>query len=123
MPSLLLVVFLVELAVQVVNSLGAATIADFLWRIYNVVPSKRSAEFAEQRKLQAEYLELRRELHATSSQDEFAKWARLRRQHDKKLEELEKKSMSTSTPQAEGRRTSDPFPPFCSFVLLSSLIS
>jgi hypothetical protein len=31
-------------------------------------------------------------LNATSSQDEFAKWARLRRQHDKLLDELEKKS-------------------------------
>ncbi|KAL1901503.1 GET complex subunit get1 [Sporothrix stenoceras] len=103
MPSLLLVVFAVELAIQVVNSLGASTIADFLWRIYNIVPSKRSAAFAEQRKLQAEYLELRRELHATSSQDEFAKWARLRRQHDKKLEELEKKKTSL----ASGRRSFD----------------
>ncbi|KIH95258.1 protein GET1 [Sporothrix brasiliensis 5110] len=103
MPSLLLVVFLVELAVQVVNSLGAATIADFLWRICSIVPSKQSAAVAAQRKAQTEYLALRRELHATSSQDEFAKWARLRRQHDKKLEELEAKKKSLDT----GRRSFD----------------
>ena len=41
---------------------------------------------------QSEYLKVRQELNATSSQDEFAKWAKLRRQHDKLLEELEKKS-------------------------------
>lgn len=35
---------------------------------------------------------MRLELNATSSQDEFAKWAKLRRQHDKLLEQLEKKS-------------------------------
>lgn len=51
-----------------------------------------SKDFAEQRKLQAEYLKVRRELNATSSQDEFAKWAKLRRQHDQLLERLEKKS-------------------------------
>ena len=92
MASLMLVVFLVELAVLIVNSLGAAAISDFLWRIYNLIPSERSGAIAAQRKLQKEYLALRRDLHATSSQDEFAKWARLRRQHDKKLEELEAKS-------------------------------
>lgn len=35
---------------------------------------------------------MRRELTATSSQDEFAKWAKLRRQHDKLLDQLEKTS-------------------------------
>jgi tail-anchored protein insertion receptor len=43
-------------------------------------------------KVQKEYLKVRRELNATSSQDEFAKWAKLRRQHDKLLEQLEKMS-------------------------------
>lgn len=56
------------------------------------MPTKLSAQFAEQRKLQQDYLKVRRELNATSSQDEFAKWAKLRRQHDKLLEQLEKKS-------------------------------
>lgn len=46
----------------------------------------------EQRELQTSYLQVRRDLNATSSQDEFARWAKLRRQHDKMLEELEKLS-------------------------------
>jgi CHD5-like protein. len=36
---------------------------------------------------------LKREMNSTSSQDEFAKWAKLRRRHDKAMEEYE--SMST----------------------------
>jgi hypothetical protein len=31
-------------------------------------------------------------MNATSSQDEFAKWAKLRRKHDKLLEQLETSS-------------------------------
>lgn len=46
----------------------------------------------EQREQQTSYLAVRRDLNATSSQDEFAKWAKLRRQHDKMLEQLEKMS-------------------------------
>jgi hypothetical protein len=51
--------------------------------------------------VQAEYLKVRSELNATSSQDEFAKWAKLRRRHDKLLEELEtnKKGMESSRAQ------------------------
>lgn len=35
-------------------------------------------------------MRLKREMNATSAQDEFSKWARLRRQHDKVLAEQEK---------------------------------
>lgn len=41
-------------------------------------------------------MKVRKELNATSSQDEFAKWAKLRRQHDKLLEQVEKNSTSSS---------------------------
>lgn len=88
MPPLLLVVFLVELAIQAVNSIGAATISNTLWNLYNYFPSK---ETADHRKLQAECLKVRRELAATSAQDQFAKWGRLDRQHKKMMDELTKK--------------------------------
>ena len=52
-------------------------------------PIPTAKEAAAKKKLQAEYLRVRGELNATSSQDEFAKWAKLRRQHDKLLEQLE----------------------------------
>lgn len=54
------------------------------------MPTSNAA--AEQRKLQAQYLAARREMNTTSSQDEFAKWAKLRRKHDKLLEQLEASS-------------------------------
>ena len=38
---------------------------------------------------------MKREMNATSSQDEFAKWAKLRRRHDKTLEEYDAKSAFT----------------------------
>ncbi|CAK7232582.1 GET complex subunit get1 [Sporothrix curviconia] len=117
MASLMLVVFLVEVAVLVVNSLGADAISDFLWRVYNLIPSERSGAIAEQRKLQKEYLALRRDLHATSSQDEFAKWARLRRQHDKKLEELEAKKKTLDS----GRRSFDTAVTALRFILTRGL--
>jgi hypothetical protein len=63
-----------------------------IWRAYLSIPTPLAKQFAEQRQKQKEYLAVRLELNATSSQDEFAKWAKLRRQHDKLLEELEKKS-------------------------------
>lgn len=63
-----------------------------LWRIFESLPTRLAKDFSEQRKLQKEYLEVRQKLNTTSSQDEFAKWAKLRRTHDKLLEQLEKKS-------------------------------
>lgn len=65
-----------------------------LWTLINYLAVSTSKSAGEQRKLQAEYLQVRGDLNATSSQDEFAKWARLRRQHDKLLDKLESTSMS-----------------------------
>lgn len=69
-----------------------------LWTLINFLPVPTSQAAAEQRKLQAEYLAARREMNATSSQDEFAKWAKMRRKHDKLLEQLEASSTCTSHP-------------------------
>lgn len=63
-----------------------------LWNLYIATPLGTSKQIRDQRELQQNYLKVRRDLNATSSQDEFAKWAKLRRQHDKMLEELEKLS-------------------------------
>ncbi|KAK0732596.1 CHD5-like protein-domain-containing protein [Apiosordaria backusii] len=105
MPSLLLIIFVTELVVQLVNTLGATTINDLLWRIYLTLPTPLSLEFAQQRKRQKEYLAVRHDLQATSSQDEFAKWAKLRRQHDKLLDELEKKKASLEAARTKFDRT------------------
>lgn len=46
----------------------------------------------QQRAQKAEILKLRAELAATSSQDEFSKWARIRRKLDKAVQDLESSS-------------------------------
>ncbi|KAH7158941.1 CHD5-like protein-domain-containing protein [Fusarium sp. MPI-SDFR-AT-0072] len=90
MASLMLSIFVVEVIVNLVNTIGAAAINNLLWTIINFLPVSTAKAAGEQRKLQADYLKVRRDLNSTSSQDEFAKWAKLRRQHDKLLEQLEK---------------------------------
>lgn len=45
-------------------------------------------------------IELKQEMNNTSSQDEFAKWAKLRRRHDKSMEQYE--AMSTIRLPATG---------------------
>lgn len=57
-----------------------------------MLPSETSRSASQRKKLQSEYLKVRRDLNTTSSQDEFAKWAKLRRQHDKLMDQLEKMS-------------------------------
>lgn len=64
-----------------------------------MLPTETSKIAVKRRDIQAEYMKIRRDLNATSSQDEFAKWAKLRRQHDKVMEQLEKMSKS------QGRET------------------
>ncbi|KAK4135616.1 hypothetical protein BT67DRAFT_461334 [Trichocladium antarcticum] len=101
MPSLLVVVFVMELVVQLINTIGAATINNLLWRIFLSLPTPLAKGFADQRRKQKEYLAVRLELTGTSSQDEFAKWAKLRRQHDKLLDELEKKKSAVEASRAK----------------------
>ncbi|RYC63054.1 hypothetical protein CHU98_g3143 [Xylaria longipes] len=105
MPSLLLVVLLVEVAVHLVNTIGATTINNMLWNLYLALPTEVSKQAAEKNKLQNEYLAIRRDLNATSSQDQFARWAKLRRQHDKQLEQLEKLKASHDASKAKFDRT------------------
>ncbi|KAK3315334.1 CHD5-like protein-domain-containing protein [Apodospora peruviana] len=105
MPPLLIIIFAVELVVQLVNTIGATTINNLIWGILLSFPSALSTEFSVQRKKQAEYLKVRNELKATSSQDEFAKWAKLRRQHDKLLEDLEKQKASLDATRAKFDRS------------------
>ncbi|KAI9829763.1 MAG: hypothetical protein M1819_006000 [Sarea resinae] len=100
MPSLLLTVFVVQLAIHLINSIGAATLNDLLWVLYNKAPTSTSRAVGEQAVLRREVVRLRTEMNSTSSQDEFAKWAKLRRQHDKVLADYEKKTSSLKSSKA-----------------------
>ncbi|KAI1107347.1 CHD5-like protein-domain-containing protein [Jackrogersella minutella] len=105
MLSLLVLVFTVELGAHLVNTVGAATINNLLWNLYLALPTQTSTQAAEQKIIQKEYLTIRRDLNATSSQDQFAKWAKLRRQHDKVLEQLEKMKSSHEATKANFDRS------------------
>ncbi|KAF7894961.1 hypothetical protein EAF00_006775 [Botryotinia globosa] len=94
MPSLLFTCFLVQLLIHLVNTFGADAINNILWNLYNMFPTPTSQSAGEQKKLKREFMKVRHEMNATSSQDEFAKWAKLRRQHDKLFDQLEKSKSS-----------------------------
>lgn len=121
MLSLILTFFLLHIAIHLVNTVGATTIDNLvcghhfahlqwginksvsnqpiptrnkqLWIVYLKLPTATSRQAREQNRLRREVLELKRDMNNTSSQDEFAKWAKLRRRHDKTLEEYEAASM------------------------------
>ena len=63
-----------------------------LWTLFNKLPTPTSKGVQDQTRLRREVVRLKREMNSTSSQDEFAKWAKLRRQHDKVLAEYDQKS-------------------------------
>ena len=63
-----------------------------LWQLYNKFPTPTSQSAAQQIKLRREIVRLKRELNNVSAQDEFPKWAKLQRQHDKAIAEYDKLS-------------------------------
>ncbi|KAK6533829.1 GET complex subunit get1 [Arthrobotrys megalospora] len=91
MAHLLITIFILAIGWQATNVF--VSLAPAFWRIYTqIVPSSASADAETLRRQQTEILKIRKEMATTSSQDEFAKWAKLRREHDKRVAELEKLS-------------------------------
>ncbi|KAI4199551.1 MAG: hypothetical protein LQ348_001868 [Seirophora lacunosa] len=94
MPSLLLTVFILQVLIHLVNTIGANAINDLLWTLYNKLPTSTRDSVRESKRLRTNVLRLKKEMAATSSQDEFAKWAKLRRQHDKAVAQYDEKANS-----------------------------
>ncbi|KAK5114964.1 hypothetical protein LTR85_010002 [Meristemomyces frigidus] len=92
MISVLLLVFLLQLAIHLLNTFGAQTVNDLLWTLYTKLPTPQSKDAAQSSKLRAEVARLNREMRAVSAQDDFARWARLRREHDKAKDKYDKQS-------------------------------
>ncbi|KAF8913921.1 CHD5-like protein-domain-containing protein [Gymnopilus junonius] len=86
--SLLITIFLLVFIGQLVTWIGKAVLLDFTYDAYLRVT--RSPLAARQRTLKTDILMTKAELMKTSAQDQFAKWAKLRRSVDKGLAELEK---------------------------------
>jgi hypothetical protein len=97
MISFLLLIFLIQLAIYIVNTIGASTVDNLLWILYLRLPFPISKDARKNAELKHDVVQLKREMNATSSQDEFAKWAKLRRRHDKAMEDYEAMNRSMSS--------------------------
>ncbi|KIJ68119.1 hypothetical protein HYDPIDRAFT_173783 [Hydnomerulius pinastri MD-312] len=86
--SLILTIFALVFVTELISWIGHSVLLELVWGLYCRV--FMSAGYARQRQLKAELLTTKKELMQTSAQDQFAKWAKLRRSVDKGLAELEK---------------------------------
>ncbi|KAF1967633.1 protein get1 [Bimuria novae-zelandiae CBS 107.79] len=99
MPSLLLVMFILQTVLHIINTVGASTINELLWILYNKLPTPTSSSAQRAQTLKREIIRLKRELATTSPQDNFSTWAKLDRQHNKATAEYQKLDASLRTHQ------------------------
>lgn len=66
--------------------------------MYNKLPTPTSKAAREQGNLKREVLRLKQEMNGVSAQDDFARWAKLRRAHDKIYAEFQKSGKSPHAP-------------------------
>jgi hypothetical protein len=85
--NLAVLIFLVVLLTQVVAWIGKSVLQEAAFTAYSRVVLSKAQK--DQKRLRAQVLADKAELARTSSQDEFAKWAKLKRKVDKGLAELE----------------------------------
>ncbi|KAI7863283.1 WRB/Get1 family [Spinellus fusiger] len=85
--SLLVTVFLLVLVTELVLYAGYAHVTALVYEWYLV--ATKDPKIAKHQKLKQEVLMTKAELSKTSSQDEFAKWAKIRRKLDKGLADVE----------------------------------
>ncbi|GAA5903373.1 GET complex subunit GET1 [Sporobolomyces salmoneus] len=81
------------LVIQLIEYVGSDALASYIYTPF--APSSKSTKAKK-----AEILQLRADLAATSSQDEFSKWARIRRKLDKAVSELEATNSTSSAQKA-----------------------
>lgn len=93
--TLLFFVFFIQLTLYLINSIGAKTVNEILWQLYIRLPFGTSQNIKEQGRLRRNVVRLKREMAAVSAQDDFARWAKIRRQHDKALAEYDSKGMTS----------------------------
>jgi len=86
--SLILTIFVLVFFTQLISWIGQSVLLELAYAIHQRV--FKSSTISRQRKLKADILAKKKELLQTSAQDQFAKWAKLRRSVDKGLADLEK---------------------------------
>ncbi|KAK3069089.1 GET complex subunit get1 [Teratosphaeriaceae sp. CCFEE 6253] len=104
MISVLLLVFLLQLAIHLLNTLGAEAVNELLWTVYTKLPTPQSKDADESAKLRKEVARLHREMKSISAQDDFARWARVRRDHDKVKDKYDNQSASLQSFRANFTR-------------------
>ncbi|KAH9961245.1 CHD5-like protein-domain-containing protein [Russula dissimulans] len=86
--SLILTIFSLVFITELVSWTGKSVLLHFAWTAYRRVFNRNTVK--RQGVLKSEILSKKAELLQTSAQDQFAKWAKLRRSVDKGLADLEK---------------------------------
>lgn len=86
--SLIVTILLVAFFTQLVNWIGKSVLLNLFYSAHSYIFNKKNVQ--RHRQLQKDILLTKQELLQTSAQDQFAKWAKLRRKVDKGLEDLEK---------------------------------
>jgi len=86
--SLILTIFALVLVTELISWIGKSVLLHLAWSPYQTIFNRNAVN--RQRQLKSEILLKKAELLQTSAQDQFAKWAKLRRRVDKGLADLEK---------------------------------
>ncbi|TFL02537.1 CHD5-like protein-domain-containing protein [Pterulicium gracile] len=98
MVSLIITIFAITFVTSLVSWIGQAVLLEFVYNLY--LRAFDPSGSSKRRKLQTEILQKKAELLQTSAQDEFAKWAKLRRSVDKSLTDLNKLNGETAANKA-----------------------
>ncbi|CAE6518962.1 unnamed protein product [Rhizoctonia solani] len=85
--SILSTIFILVFITELVRWVGKSVLLELLYPVYTKIFLKSTVD--RQRTLRADVLAAKRDLLQTSSQDQFAKWAKLRRRVDRGLAELD----------------------------------
>jgi hypothetical protein len=83
-------VLAIQLILSLISTIGAQTINNMAWQLFLLLPTEHSTAATKTSSLRKEVVRLQREMLAVSAQDNFAKWARLRREHDRAKDLYEK---------------------------------
>ncbi|CAK7902778.1 golgi to ER traffic protein 1 [[Candida] anglica] len=101
--TLLVVVFTVLCVKQFVSYVGKPKIQSFVWQGYTkyVAPKLGNSKLVEISKKRTQLKDVLRQRNAISAQDEYAKWTKLNRQHDKIEAEITEMSKSLGSEEAQ----------------------
>ncbi|KAF7976848.1 hypothetical protein HWV62_36817 [Athelia sp. TMB] len=86
--TLIFTIFALVFFTELISWIGKSVLVDLAFTLHQRLFNASIA--SKQRKLKSEILATKQELLQTSAQDQFAKWAKLRRSVDKGLADLEK---------------------------------